>query len=215
MVKKRRNKNFAILGLGRFGMSIVESLSEYDVNILACDHDETKVSMATAYATHAIQGDLSDENTLMKIGLDDFDVIVLAMGENFEVSLVATMIAKEEGAKHIIVKATNQRQKKILESVGADKVVLPEYEMGHKIAKTMVEPNILEVLDEMANYSIIEMKPYDEWLGKSLKETNIRHEHGVTILAIIKPGNKVIIPVPADTLIAEGDILLVFDENSL
>ncbi|NLP48686.1 MAG: TrkA family potassium uptake protein [Clostridiales bacterium] len=214
MVKKHKNKNFAILGLGRFGMSIIETLSQYDVNILACDHDEAKVSLATEYATHVIQGDLSDEKTLIKIGLNDFDVVVLAMGESFETSLIATMIAKEQGARHIIVKARNQRQEKILKNNGADKVVLPEYEMGYKIAKSIVEPNILEILNDMKDYSIIEMKPLDEWIGKTLKGTNIRHNHGITILAIIKQGNKIIIPVSPDTSIDKDDVLLVFDEKN-
>ncbi len=213
MAKKYKNKNFAILGLGRFGMSIIETLSQYDVNILACDHDEARVSLATEYATHVIQGDLSDEKTLIKIGLNDFDVVVLAMGESFETSLIATMIAKEQGARYIIVKARNQRQEKILKNNGADKVVLPEYEMGYKIAKSIVEPNILEILNDMKDYSIIEMKPFDEWIGKTLKETNIRHNHGITILAIIKQGNKIIIPVSPDTSIDKDDVLLVFDEK--
>ena len=192
-------------------MSIIETLSQYDVNILACDHDEARVSLATEYATHVIQGDLSDEKTLIKIGLNDFDVVVLAMGESFETSLIATMIAKEQGARYIIVKARNQRQEKILKNNGADKVVLPEYEMGYKIAKSIVEPNILEILNDMKDYSIIEMKPFDEWIGKTLKETNIRHNHGITILAIIKQGNKIIIPVSPDTSIDKDDVLLVFD----
>ena len=213
MAKKYKNKNFAILGLGRFGMSIIETLSQYDVNILACDHDEARVSLATEYATHVIQGDLSDEKTLIKIGLNDFDVVVLAMGESFETSLIATMIAKEQGARYIIVKARNQRQEKILKNNGADKVVLPEYEMGYKIAKSIVEPNIIEILNDMKDYSIIEMKPFDEWIGKTLKETNIRHNHGITILAIIKQGNKIIIPVSPDTSIDKDDVLLVFDEK--
>ena len=214
MVKKHKNKNFAILGLGRFGMSIIETLSQYDVNILACDHDEVRVSLATEYATHVIQGDLSNEKTLIKIGLNDFDVVVLAMGESFETSLIATMIAKEQGARYIIVKARNQRQEKILKNNGADKVVLPEYEMGYKIAKSIVEPNILEILNDMKDYSIIEMKPLDEWIGKTLKGTNIRHNHGITILAIIKQGNKIIIPVSPDTSIDKDDVLLVFDEKN-
>lgn len=214
MSKKYKNKNFAILGLGRFGMSIIETLSQYDVNILACDHDEVRVSLATEYATHVIQGDLSNEKTLIKIGLNDFDVVVLAMGGSFETSLIATMIAKEQGARYIIVKARNQRQEKILKNNGADKVVLPEYEMGYKIAKSIVEPNILEILSDMKDYSIIEMKPFDEWIGKTLKETNIRHIHGITILAIIRQGNKIIIPVSPDTSIDKDDVLLVFDEKT-
>ena len=86
--------------------------------------------------------------------------------------------------------------------------------MGYKIAKSIVEPNILEILNDMKDYSIIEMKPLDEWIGKTLKGTNIRHNHGITILAIIKQGNKIIIPVSPDTSIDKDDVLLVFDEKN-
>ncbi|HHX55064.1 MAG TPA: TrkA family potassium uptake protein, partial [Clostridiales bacterium] len=107
MVRKNQNKNFAVFGLGRFGMSIIQTLSEYDVNILACDNNEAKVNHATEYATHVIQADASDETALINLGLNSFDVIVLAMGEEFEASLIATMIAKENGAEYVIVKARN------------------------------------------------------------------------------------------------------------
>lgn len=212
MVKKNQNKNFAILGLGRFGMSIVQALSEYDVNILACDEDEAKVNFATEYATHVVQGDASDENTLIKLGLNDFDVVILAMGGEFETSQIATMIAKENGAKYVIVKARNQRQKKILKSIGADKVVLPEHEMGYKLARTIVEPNIMEILEDSEYYTITEMKPFDEWLNKTVGEANIRHNHGITILAI-RNGHKITIPISPDTLITENDVLIVFSEK--
>lgn len=212
MAKKNHNRNFAVFGLGRFGMSIIQALSEYDVNILACDNDEAKVHLATEYATHVVQADAADENALISLGLNDFDVIILAMGEKFEASQIATMIAKENGAKQVIVKARNKRQKKILESIGADKVVLPEYEMGLKLARTIVEPNVMDILDDSEYYSITEMKPLDEWLNKTVGEANIRQNHAITILAI-KQGEKVTIPILPDTRITKDDILIVFSEK--
>lgn len=212
MVRKNQNKNFAVFGLGRFGMSIIQTLSEYDVNILACDNNEAKVNHATEYATHVIQADASDETALINLGLNSFDVIVLAMGEEFEASLIATMIAKENGAEYVIVKARNKRQKKILESIGADKVVLPEYEVGVKLARTILEPNIMDILEDSEYYTITEMKPYNEWINKTVGEADIRQNYGITILAIRK-GKELTIPISPDTIIAENDVLIVFSEK--
>ncbi len=212
MVRKNQNKNFAVFGLGRFGMSIIQTLSEYDVNILACDNNEAKVNHATEYATHVIQADASDETALINLGLNSFDVIVLAMGEEFEASLIATMIAKENGAEYVIVKARNKRQKKILESIGADKVVLPEYEVGVKLARTILEPNIMDILEDSEYYTITEMKPYNEWINKTVGEADIRQNYGITILAI-RNGKELTIPISPDTIIAENDVLIVFSEK--
>lgn len=212
MIRKNRNKNFAVFGLGRFGMSIIQTLSKYDVNILACDNNEIKVNLATEYATHVIQADASDETALINLGINSFDVIVLAMGEEFEASLIATMIAKENGAECVIVKARNKRQRKILKNIGADKVVLPEHEAGVKLARTILEPNIMDILDDSEYYTITEMKPYDDWLNKTIVEADIRQNHGITILAI-RNGKELTIPISPDTIITEDDVLIVIKEK--
>ncbi len=213
MIKKYKNKSFAVFGLGRFGMSIIQTLSEYDVNILACDNDEAKLKLAEEYATHVVRADASDENALKNLGLQNFDVIILAMGEEFEASQIATMIAKESGAKYVIVKARNLRQKKILESIGADSVVLPEHEMGSKLARKMVVSNIMDILEDSEYYTITEIKPLDEWLDKSVRQANIRQKHNITILAV-RQGEELIIPVSPDRIINKEDILIVLEEKN-
>jgi trk system potassium uptake protein TrkA len=131
MAIEKKYTHFAVLGLGRFGMSIVQTLAaETDANVLACDNNEAKLQQATEYATHVVQVDITDEHALNKLGLGNFDVVILAIGEDFEASLTAAMIAKEHGVKHIIVKAKNNRQKIILKSIGVNEVILPEHEMG-------------------------------------------------------------------------------------
>ncbi len=213
MIKKYKNKSFAVLGLGRFGMSIIQTLSEYDVNILACDNDEAKLKLAEEYATHVIKADASDENALKNLGLQNFDVIILAMGEEFETSQIATMIAKESGAKHVIVKARNLRQKKILESIGADSVVLPEHEMGSKLARKMVVSNIMDILEDSEYYTITEMKPLDEWLDKTVRQANIRHKYNITILAV-RQGDELILPISPDRVINKEDVLIILEEKN-
>lgn len=212
MAKKPENAQFAILGLGHFGMSILQTLSAYDVNILACDRDEHILHAAAEYATHAVQADMTDEAALRKLGLGNFDVVILAMAEDFEASLIATTVAKEAGARRVIVKALGRRQKKILLNIGADEVILPEWETGAKLARRLVGSNIMDILEESDLYTITEMKPLPEWLGKSLRQADIRRKHNLMILAV-RRGQKLTIPVSPDHVLQEEDILLTLSEN--
>ncbi len=211
MKKRKQYSQFAVLGLGRFGMSIVRTLSESDVNIMACDNDEMKLQQAAEYATHVVQVDVTDENSLEKLGLGNFEVVILAMGEDFEASLIAAMIAKEHGVKRIIVKAANIRQKTILESIGADEVILPEHEMGAKLARRLIGSNVMDILEESEFYTIKEMRPMDEWVNKTIQHADIRRKHNLTILAI-RHGEKLMIPVLPDTVINQDDILIALSD---
>ncbi len=212
MAKRNQYNHFAVLGLGRFGMSIVQTLSESDANILACDIDEVKLQHVTKYATHVIQVDVTDENALEKLGLGNFEVVILAIGEDFEASQIAAMIAKEHGVKHIIVKARNNRQKKILESIGVNEVILPEHEMGAKLARKLIGSNVMDILEESDLYTINEMRPMDEWMNKTIQQADIRRKYGFTILAI-RHGDKLKIPVLPDTMITQDDILITLVDN--
>lgn len=211
---KLQYDSFAVLGMGRFGMSVVRNLADYDVNILACDRDSARLHQVTEYATHVVQLELTDEAALQSLGLGNFDVVVLAMGEEIEASLLATMVAKEQGAKHVVVKARSMRQQRILESIGADQVILPEHEMGAKLAKKLVGYDILDVLQESEFYTITEMKPLEEWVGKTIRQADIRRRHDLTVLAIHR-GSKVILPISQghEHTIEKDDIMLVLSEH--
>lgn len=202
---------FAIIGLGRFGMAILQALSRYDVNILACDTDPDCLHEAAQYATHVVQADAADDEALEKLGLGNFDVVILAMGADFEGSLLATMKAKELNVPYIVAKANGERQKKILESIGANLVVLPEHEMGAKIARRLVQPNILDVLNDTDRYSIAEMRPMAEWVGKTVRSADIRRRQGMTLLAILR-GKDTIIPVLPDVVIEADDVLVTLSK---
>ncbi|MDL2318646.1 TrkA family potassium uptake protein [Eubacteriales bacterium OttesenSCG-928-A19] len=209
MMAKKCELQFAVLGLGRFGMSIVKTLAEYDANILACDKDAAHLHEATEYAAHVVQADAADEDAMRKLGLGNFDVVVLAMGEDFEATIMAAMLAKELGAGKVVAKAFGFRQKKILESIGVDKVVVPEVEMGVKVARNLVNPNVLDVLEQSGGQTITEMLPQSDWVGKTIRQADIRRKHGYTVLAILR-GNKTI-PVTIDTVIETGDVLVAMN----
>lgn len=212
MAAAKKYTHFAVLGLGRFGVSIVQTLAEADANVMACDKDEAKLQQAAEYATHVVQVDITDEHALGKLGLGNFDVVVLAIGEDFEASLTAAMIAKEQGVRHIIVKARNNRQKAILKSIGVNEVILPEHEMGAKLARRLSGSNIMDILEESSAYTITEMRPMDEWMGKTVQQADIRRKHHLTVLAM-RRDEKLKIPIRPDTLITEEDVLIVLSEN--
>ncbi|NLL90951.1 MAG: TrkA family potassium uptake protein [Ruminococcaceae bacterium] len=207
MKNMEKPSSFAVIGLGHFGLSIVQTLSNYDVEVLACDKEAEKLHLATDYATYVVQADVTDETTLEKMGIGNFETVILAMGEDFEATVIATLKAKELGAKYVVAKATGMRQKKILETVGADLVVLPENEMGAKIAQKLMRSNIFEVLLDSDKFLVVEMKPREDWIDKTVRETDMRRKDSINLIAIIRDDHTVLTVFP-DTVIKEGDVLI-------
>ncbi|WP_461218142.1 potassium channel family protein [Lapidilactobacillus salsurivasis] len=204
----RTNLQFAVFGLGRFGMSIVRTLADYDATVLACDIKEERLNEAADYTSHLVQADVADADTLKGLDLGDFDVVVLAMGENFEAAIMATMTAKELGVPKVVVKALGQRQKKILERLGADRVILPEIEMGEKIAHSLVDPDMIDILERAGRQAITELHPRAQWVGHTVADLDIRNKYDYNIMAVIRD-QKIIIPVPADLTLQADDVLIM------
>ncbi|WP_179393768.1 NAD-binding protein [Lacticaseibacillus absianus] len=211
-MKQAQAHSFAVFGLGRFGTSIVEHLAQSDAEILAVDRNLARVEAVADRVDQAVAGDASDEEFLRRVALEHFDVVVFAMGEDFESSVMGTMLAKELGCPRVVVKALDPRQARILTRIGADQVVLPEVEMGAKIAKSLVNANILDVFDQIDGIDITERRPDPSWLGKTLAEADIRRTAQVEVLALIRNGHTQI-PVNIDTILAPGDVLLTVDSH--
>jgi trk system potassium uptake protein TrkA len=205
---KRKTKEYAVLGLGLFGMSIAEELSAHGTNVLVCDNDPGRVQHAAAFATEAVQFDIGDEDNLAKLELGNFDAVIIATGEDFEATLTAVTVAKESGSAYIIVKAETMRQKAILEKLGADRVVFPEKEIGEKVAHSLLRIDITEIFRNAEDFAIAEMIPKEKWIDKSVAESNIRAEN-VIILAI-KRGLQTIVPIGPDAVIEADDRLIVW-----
>lgn len=207
-----RNRQFAVIGLGRFGQSLVKTLLDHDCDVLCCDKNIDTVNEMAKYGCHCIQGDATDINVLEQFGLNNFDVVVVAIGEDMEGSILATMMAKEFGAKFVIAKAKNDIQKSILQKVGADRVVLPERDMGARIAKTLLSTSVIEYINLSDKFAIVEIEPEKAWINKSLLESNIRAKFGLNIVAIKRNGQILVSPLPTE-IIQEKDILVVVGES--
>lgn len=206
-------KQFAIIGMGRFGSSVAKTLSQLGFEVLAIDHREETVQEVSAFVTHAVQADSTDEEALRALGIRNFDVVVVAIGEDIQASILTTLILKEMGIPTTVVKAVNDLHGKVLKKIGADKVVYPERDMGQRVAHHLISSNIIDYIELSADYSIVEIKVSTQMIGKSLKQLDIRAKYGCNVIAI-KQNEQLIIPPSAEDSLRMDDILVIVGKNS-
>ncbi|HCW05570.1 MAG TPA: potassium transporter Trk [Clostridium sp.] len=203
---------YVVIGLGRFGTSVAKTLYSLGNDILAIDKEEDMVQEISESVTHAVQLDATDENSLRSIGIKNFDVAVVTIGSNIQASTMVTLLLKEMGVGYIVAKAQNELHAKVLYKIGADRVVLPEKDMGVRVAHNLLSANILDYIELSPDYSIAEMVVPKEWKGKSLKELDIRAKYGINGMAI-KKGEKVKVAPAGEDSIEEGDIIVAIGSS--
>lgn len=201
-------KQFAVIGLGRFGKSVALTLNKMGYNVLAVDTSEEKVSDIMDSVTHAVQVDAMDEQALKALGIRNFDVVIVAIGQDIQANILVTVMLKDMGVKKVVAKAVTELHGKVLVRVGADQVIFPERDMGARVAHALVSKNIVDQINLSPEYSIVELMAPERFAGKTLDEAGVRVKHGVTVLAI-RRGNEVIISPGAGQVIKAGDILVV------
>ena len=205
-------KQFAIIGVGRFGSSVALTLAKMGYEILALDVSEERVNDIVEHVTHAVQIDALDEHALRSVGIRNFDVVVVAIGQDIQANILVTVMLKEMGVKNVVAKAQNALHGRVLERVGADKVVFPERDMGEKVAHALVSKNIMEQISLSPEHSLVEMLAPSLFINKTLLESQARNKYGVSILAIRREGELIISPT-AQERIMEGDILVVIGKT--
>lgn len=201
-------KSFAVIGCGRFGASLAKTLHSLGHEVMAIDLDEEIVQSISDEVTHAVSVDVMDEAALKALGLSNFDVVVISIGSNLEASIMATIIAKELGAKELIAKASSEFQGKVLKRIGADRVIFPERDMGIRVAHNLVSTNILEFIELSPDYGIIEITALNSWIGKTLAQLELPAKHGINIIAV-KRGASINITPESNFIIKENDSLVV------
>jgi trk system potassium uptake protein TrkA len=205
-------KQFAVIGLGRFGTSVARTLAGMGYDVLAIDQREERVQDIMEHVTHAVQVDAVDEHALKSLGIRNFDVVIVAIGQDVQASILTTVLLKEMGVRRVVAKANTELHGKVLAKVGADKVVFPERDMGVRVARALVSQNILDQIELSPDYSIVELIAPPEFVGKTLQESAIRTRFGVTVLAIRRDRDIIISPGPAQ-IVKEGDVLVVVGRN--
>lgn len=202
------NKQFVVIGIGRFGASLAKTLYSTGNDVLAIDKNEDLVQDIADYVTHAVQMDATDENAIRTLGIRNFDVAVVSIGDNIQASIMVTLLLKEVGVKYIVAKGSNDLHAKVLKKIGADRVVLPEQDMGNRVAHNLLSSSILDFIELSEDYSVMEIEVIDAWDGNTLQELKLRTKYGINVMAI-KNDKKVKVSPSAETAINSGDILVV------
>lgn len=204
-----KEKSYAVIGLGQFGMSVAETLAESDCDVLAIDAREESIQEIADKVTYAVRADVREPEVLRTLGVQNVDVAVIAVAENMEASIMATMQAKELGVPYVMAKAMNALHGKILEKIGADRVIYPEQSMGLRVARNLMSGGFLDVFELSTEFSMAEFSVPAEWVGKSLQELQLRESHDINIIAI-KVGDDVEINLdPVKPLEADWHLMAI------
>ena len=215
MNKKSRQKQYIVVGLGRFGRAIAETLCQDGAEVLGVDRRMDVVERLRDELTQTIQMDAMDRDALETLGVRDFDIVFVTMGSDIRASGTIVLLLKELGARRIIAKAHDEFHGRMLEKLGADQVLLPERDMGRRVAHSLVSGNVIEFMELSTQYSMAEIRPKPEWIGKTLKELAMRSSMDINVVAI-RNGDAVNAMPQPETRISEGDLMLVvISESSL
>ncbi len=176
--------SFVVFGLGKFGQAVADKLIDSGAQVIVVDNSDDIIEAYSSKATTAIVADLNDPSAIKAIGISHVECAVIAMGTSLEASIMCTMIAKESGIKWVVAKAGNDRMGQVLTKIGANQIIYPEEESGIRTAKSLIASNFLEYFEINEDICLVEMEPKEKWIGKSLKELNLRKEYGVNVIAI-------------------------------
>lgn len=210
-------KQVSVIGLGRFGFSVAESLYNLGHDVLAIDRDQAKVQNIMGKATHAIAGDATDERVLRELGIPDYDVAVVAVGSDIVSSVMTSVLLKTMGIPYIVARAQNQLHANTLERIGVDKVVQAESEMGVRLAHSLFNPNVQEYLELIPNFGISKIRVPKRFVNMSLKELGFsspRDKYGLAVLAV-RRGKDITLNPDADDRLQAGDMLVLAGRDEL
>ncbi len=208
---KGKSKQFLVVGLGRFGSSLAAALCQMGHEVLAVDKDEELVNDVAPFVTQAMQMDATDEAALAGIGVRNFDTAIVSIGQNIQDSILICVLLKELGIPRLIAKATEELHGKVLRKVGADRVVFPEREMGVRLAKSLLTPNVLDMMELSDAHQLVEVTLPEKWADRTIADVNVRRKYGLSILGLRRDGQFMMSP-SADTAFSAGDTLLVLGD---
>lgn len=205
-------KQFAVIGLGRFGASLARTLAEAGHDVLGVDLQEERIRPLANVLTHVVQADATDEEVLRSLGIRNFDCCVVTLSSNLQSSVLVTLMVKELGVPLVVAKARDEQHGKVLQKIGADRIVYPERDMGFRLAHNLMAGNILDHIELSPDNSIAEVAAGDRMVGRNLRQLDLRAKYGLNVLAI-KHNNIISVTPRADDVIQEGDILIVIGPN--
>lgn len=207
-------KQYAVLGMGSFGESVALTLENMGCDVLVMDDSYEKIQDISDKVSYAMKADVSDPDALQALGGKNLDGVVVAVSENLEAGIMATMLCKEMGIPLVVAKAKNRLQGAILQRVGADRIVYPEIEMGSRVAKSLVSREFMDWIELSNDYSMVEIAVPDKWVGRTLVDINVRERLGINVVGIIING-KIDVTLDPQKPLPEGGILIVIGANDV
>ena len=209
------NKSYAVFGLGRYGIAVAKELVNNGADVLAVDIDEDIVNSAVADIPFCRCADITDPEVIKQLGISNVDVVVVAMANNLEASVMSVILCKEAGVKMVIAKCADEMQGKILCKVGADKVVYPENESGVRLAKNLLSAGMVDLIDLSEDISVIEIPVKEKWVGKTLIELDLRKKYAINIIAI-RNGQDILVNVdPNVQLSSEMQLVVIINKTNI
>ncbi len=205
-------RTYLVIGLGLFGAEVARKLCQHGCEVLAMDIRSDLVQQVANDVTHAVVGDGQDKEVLRALDAGKFDCAIIAIGDDLAASVLTTMNLKELGVAYVVCKAHDETHRRVLEKLGVDRVVIPEYEFAGKLARSLSSHNVLDYIELSEEYGILEVPAPKKWVGKTLKELNVRAKLGVNIIAV-ESGKGTNVSPAADYLIRQGDIMVVLGDN--
>lgn len=206
-------KQFAVFGLGSFGKSVALTLQSFGCDVIAVDNCYEKIQDIADSVSYAMCGDVTEPEFMKTIGARNLDGAVIAVSENLEAAIMATMISKEMGISYVLVKAMDELQGKILEKIGADSIVYPEIDMGERVAKKLISTEFIDWIELSPDYSLTEKLLPKQWEGKSLAELRVREKYGINVIGILKE-DKMDMALDPSKPLQPDDMLFIIGKNS-
>lgn len=209
------HKSYAVFGLGRYGFAVAKELVNNGVDVLAVDSDESIVNSAIADIPFCKRADVTNPEVIKQLGIANIDVVIIAMANNLEASIMAVMLCKEVGVNTVIVKCANEVHKKILSKIGADKILFPEYESGIRLAKNLLSSGFIDVIELSNDVSVIELEVKPEWIDKTLIELNLRKKYSINVIAIRRINNLEINVDPTVKLTKDMQLIVITNTSKI
>ena len=208
-------RTYVVIGLGRFGTAVATELCRLGHEVLAIDDSEDRVQSISSHVTHAVAGDARDPAVLRALGVRNYNCAIVAVADDVGNSALITMNLKEIGVRQVIAKAQSHVHQKVLQKIGADKVVFPEHEMGMKLAQNLSSSNILNFIELSDDFGIVELAVPRSWVGQSLRTLDVRAKYRVNIIAIRRNGDEHDLEVApgADYVLTAGDVVVTLGRN--
>lgn len=207
-----KNKSYAVIGLGQFGMTLALTLAEANCDVLAIDDKEENIQDIAEKVTYAVKADVREPGALQALGVQNVDVTIVAVAENMEASITATMQAKELGVPFVMAKAMNALHGRILSKIGADRVIYPEQSMGVRVAKNLLSSGFVDLFELSSDFSMAEFLVPDEWVGRRLIDLKIREKYNINLIGI-KYGDEVRINLKPDEVFVSGCTIIAIGKN--